>query len=62
VFMNTRGTKYMLELAQTLKHLDFFAYCSTAYCHLHVKTLYEKPYDALMQLAGESKSKAKYIN
>ncbi|XP_039497310.1 putative fatty acyl-CoA reductase CG5065 [Drosophila santomea] len=45
VFMNTRGTKYMLELAQTLKHLDFFAYCSTAYCHLHVKTLYEKPYD-----------------
>ncbi|XP_017475765.1 PREDICTED: fatty acyl-CoA reductase 1 isoform X2 [Rhagoletis zephyria] len=45
VFMNTRGTLYMLELAATLKHLDLFAYISTAYCHLHIKTLYEKPYD-----------------
>ncbi|KAI8117470.1 putative fatty acyl-CoA reductase [Lucilia cuprina] len=45
VFMNTRGTKYMLELAAKLKNLSFFAYVSTAYCHLHVKTLYEKPYD-----------------
>ncbi|XP_075168020.1 putative fatty acyl-CoA reductase CG5065 [Haematobia irritans] len=45
VFMNVRGTKYMLDLAATFKHLDLFCYVSTAYCHLHVKTLYEKPYD-----------------
>ncbi|XP_054090510.1 fatty acyl-CoA reductase 1 [Zeugodacus cucurbitae] len=45
VFMNTRGTHYMLQLAATLKRLDLFAYVSTAYCHLHIKTLYEKPYD-----------------
>ncbi|XP_037954996.1 putative fatty acyl-CoA reductase CG5065 isoform X2 [Teleopsis dalmanni] len=45
VFINTRGTKYMLDIAVTFKHLDLFAYISTSYCHLHVKTLYEKPYD-----------------
>ncbi|XP_067632986.1 putative fatty acyl-CoA reductase CG5065 isoform X2 [Eurosta solidaginis] len=45
VFMNARGTLYMLELAATMKHLGFFAYVSTAYCHLHIKTLYEQPYD-----------------
>uniref|UniRef100_A0ABK9MQN7 Fatty acyl-CoA reductase n=1 Tax=Glossina morsitans morsitans TaxID=37546 RepID=A0ABK9MQN7_GLOMM len=45
VFMNTRGTKYMLEFAKSIKHLDFFAHVSTAYCHLHVKTLYERVYD-----------------
>lgn len=45
VFMNVRGTKYMLELASTFKQLDLFCHVSTAYCHLHVKTLYEKPYD-----------------
>uniref|UniRef100_T1PI92 Fatty acyl-CoA reductase n=1 Tax=Musca domestica TaxID=7370 RepID=T1PI92_MUSDO len=45
VLMNVRGTKYMLELATTFKKLDAFCHVSTAYCHLHVKTLYEKPYD-----------------
>lgn len=35
----------MLEFASTLKKLVLFAYVSTAYCHLHIKTLYEKPYD-----------------
>ncbi|XP_061392597.1 fatty acyl-CoA reductase 1-like [Musca vetustissima] len=45
VFMNVRGTKYMLDLAKTFKKLDGFCYVSTSYCHLHVKTLYEKPYD-----------------
>lgn len=44
VLMNTRGTKYMLELARCLKKLKLFAYVSTAYCHLHIKKLYEKPY------------------
>ncbi|KAL5286797.1 hypothetical protein ACFFRR_008046 [Megaselia abdita] len=44
VLMNTRGTKLMLDLAKTLKKLKLFAYVSTAYCHLHIKKLYEKPY------------------
>ncbi|XP_073844215.1 fatty acyl-CoA reductase 1-like isoform X2 [Musca autumnalis] len=45
VFLNVRGTKYMLDLASTFKHLSLFWYISTTYCHVHVKHLYEKPYD-----------------
>lgn len=35
----------MLDLACSMKCLDYFFYVSTAYCHLDVKKLYEKPYD-----------------
>ncbi|XP_055917573.1 fatty acyl-CoA reductase 1-like isoform X2 [Eupeodes corollae] len=45
VLMNAKGTELMLDLAKTCRNLDFFAYVSTSYCHLHIKTLYEKPYD-----------------
>ncbi|XP_060532693.1 fatty acyl-CoA reductase 1 [Cylas formicarius] len=44
VFLNARGTKYMLDLAKECKKLLCFAHLSTAYCHLHERILYEKPY------------------
>ncbi|XP_044260302.1 putative fatty acyl-CoA reductase CG5065 isoform X2 [Tribolium madens] len=44
VFLNTRGTKLMLELAKECKNLIVFAHLSTAYCHLHERVLYEKAY------------------
>jgi len=34
VFLNTRGTKYMIALAQKMKKLQFFMHLSTAYCYL----------------------------
>ncbi|XP_061392598.1 fatty acyl-CoA reductase 1-like [Musca vetustissima] len=45
VFLNVRGTKYCLDLASTFKNLSLFWYVSTTYCHVHIKHLYEKPYD-----------------
>ncbi|XP_055380127.1 fatty acyl-CoA reductase 1 isoform X2 [Condylostylus longicornis] len=45
VFLNTRGTQYALNLAKECKKLDLFIYVSTSYCHLHVKELFEMPYD-----------------
>lgn len=44
VLLNTRGTKLMIELAHELKQLLLFCHVSTAYCHLHERMLYEKPY------------------
>lgn len=44
VIMNTRGTKYMLDLAKGCKHLELFIHVSTAYAFPHEKILYEKPY------------------
>ncbi|XP_025834144.1 fatty acyl-CoA reductase 1-like isoform X2 [Agrilus planipennis] len=44
VLLNTRGTKYMLELAKEMKDLLVFVYVSTAYCHLNERVLYEKSY------------------
>ncbi|XP_065173081.1 putative fatty acyl-CoA reductase CG5065 [Atheta coriaria] len=44
VLLNVRGTKQMLELAHEMKQLKLFAHVSTAYCHLHERILYEKPY------------------
>ncbi|EFA05233.2 putative fatty acyl-CoA reductase CG5065 [Tribolium castaneum] len=44
VFLNTRGTKLMLDLAKECKKLIVFAHLSTAYCHLHERVLYEKAY------------------
>ncbi|KAJ3667018.1 hypothetical protein Zmor_002429 [Zophobas morio] len=44
VFLNTRGTKLMLQLAKACKRLLVFAYLSTAYCHLKERILYEKTY------------------
>lgn len=40
-----RGTKYCLDLASSFKKLDLFWYISTTYCHVHIKHLFEKPYD-----------------
>ncbi|XP_026472331.1 putative fatty acyl-CoA reductase CG5065 [Ctenocephalides felis] len=45
VLLNTRGTKFMLDLAKECKNLKMFAHVSTSYCHLHEKVLLEKPYD-----------------
>uniref|UniRef100_A0A1I8M430 Fatty acyl-CoA reductase n=1 Tax=Musca domestica TaxID=7370 RepID=A0A1I8M430_MUSDO len=45
VFLNVRGTRYMLDLASTFKNLNVFWYVSTTYCHVHIDNLYEKPYD-----------------
>uniref|UniRef100_A0A182M294 Fatty acyl-CoA reductase n=1 Tax=Anopheles culicifacies TaxID=139723 RepID=A0A182M294_9DIPT len=44
VMLNTRGTKYMIDLAKQCKKLDMFGYVSTSYCHLNEKLLLEKPY------------------
>ncbi|KDR11035.1 Putative fatty acyl-CoA reductase [Zootermopsis nevadensis] len=44
VLLNTRGTKFVLELAQEMKNLEAFLHISTAYCHLHERVLYEKLY------------------
>ncbi|XP_050528195.1 uncharacterized protein LOC126898298 [Daktulosphaira vitifoliae] len=44
VLINTRGTKYTLELANEMKNLELFVHVSTAYCHLNEKVLYEKVY------------------
>ncbi|RZC41950.1 NAD binding 4, Sterile and/or Epimerase domain containing protein [Asbolus verrucosus] len=42
--MNTRGTKYMLDLAHECKKLKVFVHVSTAYAYPHEKILYEKTY------------------
>lgn len=44
VILNTRGTKFMLDLASGMKNLELFVHISTAYCHLNEKILEEKPY------------------
>jgi len=44
VLLNTRGTKFMLELAREMKRLQLFVHISTSYCHLQEKVLYEKAY------------------
>ncbi|XP_017769188.1 PREDICTED: putative fatty acyl-CoA reductase CG5065 [Nicrophorus vespilloides] len=44
VLLNTRGTKLMLELSAEIKNLQLHAHVSTAYCHLHERVLFEKPY------------------
>nr|XP_018914569.1 PREDICTED: putative fatty acyl-CoA reductase CG5065 [Bemisia tabaci] len=44
VLLNTRGTKYTLELAKEMKKLLVFVHISTSYCHLQEKVLYEKSY------------------
>ncbi|XP_046682906.1 putative fatty acyl-CoA reductase CG5065 [Homalodisca vitripennis] len=44
VLLNTRGTKYMLDLAKEMKKLQLFVHISTSYCHLQEKVLYEKAY------------------
>jgi len=44
VLLNTRGTKFMLDLAQELTKLQLFVHISTSYCHLQEKVLYEKAY------------------
>lgn len=45
VLMNVRGTREIIKLALECKNLKFFGHMSTAYCHLHVPFLIEKPYD-----------------
>ncbi|XP_066904622.1 putative fatty acyl-CoA reductase CG5065 [Halyomorpha halys] len=44
VLLNTRGTKYMMELSEGMKNLELHVHISTAYCHLDQKVLEEKPY------------------
>ncbi|XP_076256452.1 putative fatty acyl-CoA reductase CG5065 [Rhynchophorus ferrugineus] len=44
VTVNTRGTKYMLDLAKQCKKLQLFVHVSTAYAFPHVAELEEKPY------------------
>jgi len=44
VLLNTRGTKFMLDLAKECKKLLVFNHVSTSYCHLEEKVLYEKAY------------------
>ncbi|GBP48669.1 Putative fatty acyl-CoA reductase CG5065 [Eumeta japonica] len=44
IILNTRGTKYVLELAKEFKGLELFGYMSTAYCHPEEAVLEEKGY------------------
>ncbi|KAG7295462.1 hypothetical protein JYU34_021651 [Plutella xylostella] len=44
VLLNTRGTKYMLEMAKECPNLELFIHMSTAYCHPEEPVLDEKPY------------------
>ncbi|XP_014251355.1 putative fatty acyl-CoA reductase CG5065 isoform X2 [Cimex lectularius] len=44
VLLNTRGTKYMIELAEEMKKLEVFLHISTAYCQLDQKVLEETLY------------------
>lgn len=46
VIVNTRGTKYMLDLAKEMKNLEAFLHISTSYCHVNERVLYEKLYPA----------------
>ncbi|XP_050526791.1 putative fatty acyl-CoA reductase CG5065 [Daktulosphaira vitifoliae] len=44
ILLNTRGTKFTLELAKGMTNLKLFMYISTAYCHPNEKVLLEKAY------------------
>ncbi|XP_050526788.1 putative fatty acyl-CoA reductase CG5065 isoform X2 [Daktulosphaira vitifoliae] len=44
LLLNTRGTKFTLELAKDMKNLEMFMYVSTAYSHPQEKVLHEKAY------------------
>lgn len=45
---NVRGTRYVLEIAKKMKHLQVFAYVSTAYSHCPRDIVEEKFYDPPM--------------
>ncbi|CAH1959213.1 unnamed protein product [Acanthoscelides obtectus] len=47
VIMNTRGTMYMLRLAEECKKLKLFVHVSTAYAFPREKILYEKAYEPI---------------
>ncbi|VEN49492.1 unnamed protein product [Callosobruchus maculatus] len=47
VIMNTRGTMYMLRLAEECKKLKLFVHVSTAYAFPREKVLYEKAYEPI---------------
>ncbi|GBP48662.1 Putative fatty acyl-CoA reductase CG5065 [Eumeta japonica] len=44
ILMNTRGTKYVLDLAKEFQKLELFVYMSTAFCHPEEAVLEEKGY------------------
>lgn len=46
--VNLRGTRELLKLAEECKHLDMFAYISTAFSHCERKYIEEKFYEAPM--------------
>lgn len=47
-YSNVRGTREMLEIAKKMKHLEVFAYVSTAYSHCPRDHVEEKFYDPPM--------------
>lgn len=44
--VNLRGTRELLKLAEQSKHLEMFAYISTAFSHCHRRYIEEKFYDS----------------
>lgn len=46
--VNLRGTRELLKLAEECKHLDMFAYISTAFSHCERKYIEEKFYESPM--------------
>ena len=47
IFMNTRGTREVLKLCETLNDLEAVIHISTAYCNCNLTTIEEKVYPAL---------------